>query len=331
MASRLSINETLREGQELTSNNGYFKLAVLGGGVAVFRNQTRTTLWASPSRAGGVLTLRGDGKLVAVATDGTVYWSAPIGNRIGNHLDMQDDGNLVLSDAAGRPIWATGSNTSTLLPTIRYQERGGFWCNETSEKLKELCQLFPCFRALHWPGYDTLVFEDRINGQDVVIQLWKGFCPQVTHLLPGGIGAEVGIYRQIIGKPKPAAIATSPMVALRPINILNQLQTLADNEFWWPFPELGTRLHFKLINPATGTSFMEAGTQTGYWLTKWMDTDAYAAFRMANMVPNQPTEFILEYTINGKKRRWPNARGKDTDVLDSGQSQAAINLLLLGT
>lgn len=329
MTSRLNANETLRDGQELTSNNGYFKLSVLGGGAVVFRNQTRTTMWTTPSRTGGALTLRGDGTLVMAGTDDIAFWSAPRSGNAGARLDMQDDGNLVLSNSAGAPVWATGTNISLLLPTIRYQASGGFWCNETSEKLKELCQLFPCSRLMHWPGYDTLVFEDRVDGQDIVIQLWKGFCPQLTTLAPGGFGAEVGIYRRIIGKPKPIVTPASPLAALRPLNILGQIQTLADNELWWPFPELGAQQHFKLINPATGVTFMEAGTQTGYWLTKWMDTDAYAAFRLSNPVPAQSTDYILEYTINGNKRRWPNSRGRDTDVLDQGLAQAAINLLLL--
>jgi hypothetical protein len=86
-------------------------------------------------------------------------------------------------------------------PTRRYTENG-FDFDETSDEWKVMCQALPCFAALHWPDYSTKVVEDRINGQAVVIQLWKGFCPQFLNAanFPGGTGAEVGIYRRIPGK-----------------------------------------------------------------------------------------------------------------------------------
>jgi hypothetical protein len=61
--------------------------------------------------------------------------------------------------------------------------------------MEEACRVLPSFAALRWPGYETLVLADKIGGEDVVIQLWKGHCQRFFGLdnFPGGIGAEVGI------------------------------------------------------------------------------------------------------------------------------------------
>src|SRR5437773_11654840 len=135
--------------------------------------------------------------------------------------------------------------------------------NETSEWWKVFCQNFPCFWALQWPGYSTDVIEATIDGQAVVIQLWKGYCPKFLGIsgkspFPGGTGAEVGIYRRIPGKARFGALSSLLTGGLF-AKMLDALKNFADNELWWPFPELGARIEFTLINPVTGRPFLHAG------------------------------------------------------------------------
>lgn len=59
------------------------------------------------------------------------------------------------------------------------------------------CSTLPCFQRVRFPGYATRVMPLKINGVDAIIQLWKGSCPHFlgSNNMPGGIGAEVGVYR----------------------------------------------------------------------------------------------------------------------------------------
>ena len=77
-------------------------------------------------------------------------------------------------------------------PTIYVTDARGYSYDETSDDWKQRCAALPCFAAMHWPGYDTRVVEDVIDGQAVVIQLWKGLCSQFLGLsnFPGGYGAK---------------------------------------------------------------------------------------------------------------------------------------------
>jgi hypothetical protein len=59
----------------------------------------------------------------------------------------------------------------------------------------------PRFGALHWPGYATLVLDDEIDGEAVVIQLRKGWNPAIPGVgsSRARVGAEVGVYRRMPG------------------------------------------------------------------------------------------------------------------------------------
>jgi hypothetical protein len=103
-------------------------------------------------------------------------------------------------------------------PTVRTVDSRGYDFDETSPSWKEECRALPCFKDIRWPDYDTWVVEDVIDGQPVVIQLWKGWCQQFLGRsdFPGGIGAEVGVYRRIPGKALPADLSFVPL----PLRIL---------------------------------------------------------------------------------------------------------------
>jgi hypothetical protein len=327
---RLTTDQRLNLDDQIASNMGWFTLRMFdNGALALYRTQVGLTMWTSPSlgRPGGFAIMQGDGNFVTYSPDGTAYWATGTDGHPGASLVIQDDGNLVIYDAADRAIWATNTVTNVNSPTIRYADPGSYMCDETSEKWKILCQQFPCFWALQWPGYATDVIDTTINGEAVVIQLWKGYCPKFLGFVgvtsfPGGYGAEVGVYRRIPGKARPASSSLSFLHGDFAARVLNAVSNFADNDLWWPFPELGATMEFAMINPITGETFLHAGPQTGYWLTKWMEDDSYRDYRRDHTTPAASTDYILDYWINGRHyRRWPGP----PDVVPP---TAAIELLL---
>ena len=115
-------------------------------------------------------------------------------------------------------------------------EENGYRFVETSEKWKQLCSVLPCFAQVKWPGYPTKVIEDEINGNPVVIQLWKGWFQQIYgDDLPGGVGAEVGIYERVEGKgfptERPDFFPRSAWL------FFHNASKRAGGKFWWPVAE----------------------------------------------------------------------------------------------
>jgi hypothetical protein len=251
---RLLPNQRLNGGEELASNNGWFRLLMHpDGNLVVYRAQTRHTLWLpfSNGQPGAFLVMQTDGNLVAYSAQGIPLWATGTNPSPGAYVVMQDDGNLVVYNSANNPIWASNSAMDLTMPTIRYVGAGGYWFNETSESWKEMCRAFPCFAALQWPGYASTVIEDRINGQDVVIQLWKGWCPKFlglagVQIFPGGIGGEVGVYRRMPGRARPTSLpGLPPALAAK---VLVEIANLTDDEL------VGTGIHRRLAR-LVGTSW----------------------------------------------------------------------------
>jgi hypothetical protein len=119
---------------------------------------------------------------------------------------------------------------------------------------------------------------------------------------PGGIGAEVGVYRVIPGKARPRTLSFLPpsfaAAVLKPIGNLN------DNDLWWAYPELGTQIQFSLVNPNTGEIFFSTGTEKTYWLNRWMNPDSYEKYKRdqgkGRMPPSwREVNYRLHYSING--------------------------------
>lgn len=310
---------------------GWFTLRMFSNGdLALYRTQNNASMWTSPAlgRSGGYAIMQGDGNFVTYSAEGAPYWATGTDGHPGASLVVQDDGNLVVYDTGNRALWASNTKTNMNTPTIRYPDPGGYMCDETSESWKVLCQQFPCFWALQWPGYATDVIDTIIDGQPVVIQLWKGYCPKFLGFLgvssfPGGYGAEVGVYRRIPGKARPSASTLSFLHGDIAAKVLGALSNFADDDLWWPFPELGATIECSLINPRTGETFLHAGPQTGYWLTKWMESGDYRNYQRDHATPASSTDYILDYRINGRSyRRWP---GPPVATPPS----AAIDLLLL--
>lgn len=344
---RLLTNQQLNANDELVSNNGWFRFRVADdGSFGIYRTQARLSIWSRNSFNGQStsLVMQGDGNCVAFSSQGDVLWSSDTQGHPGANLVMQNDGNLVVYDNANRLLWASNTVQDLQSPTIRYLGQDDYSFNETSESWKELCRQLPCFAALKWPGYTSDFVEDVIDGQPVVIQLWKGWCPKFLGFIgvqafPGGVGAEVGVYRRIPGKVRPTSLPFLP----KPLEdiVLNGLNTLTDNDLWWPFPEIGTEIEFTLINPINNQPFFSAGSERSYWLAKWMDEGSYSKYQTdlglnwpllppwfpGNSIntPMNFEEYALDYRINGVSYpRW----GVGKAMPPSPLPQAWLSLLL---
>ncbi|MEV6634863.1 hypothetical protein AB0M54_29355 [Actinoplanes sp. NPDC051470] len=308
--NRLTSGQELRTGERLLSASGWLELVVQSdGNVVLYRVQTGGPLWSSNTQGRPVtrLVMQGDGNLVAISAAGQPLWASGTNGRPGAEVVLQDDGNLVIYDRAGKALWATSTVRNFNVPTLRTEDGHGYSYVETSERWKLLCQGLPCFTALQWPGYSTAVIEDVVDGTPIVIQLWRGWCQKFlgNPLFPGGIGAEVGIYRRDPGRVLPSSLPFLPPQ----LNAFyaTGLATLDDRSVWWPAPDLGLELEFSLINPVTMETAFSAGPQRSYWLTRWMNEDAYVKYTADQgfRIPFLPDAYILEYRINDRVRRWP--------------------------
>jgi hypothetical protein len=195
--------------------------------------------------------------------------------------------------------------TAVPSPTILSVDAKGYKYVENAPWWKEACEKLPCFNALQWPDYDTKVIEDTIDGQPVVIQLWKGWCQKFLGLkdYPGGIGAEVGIYRRPTGLEK----LVIPPAFPKPVRFLMKAAiSAAGKDLWWPYPALQTTLTFDFVNPKTGEKIFSAGPDKSYWLCKWMYEDSYSRYKYALHGKSASRSELnrLDFTINGKSYSW---------------------------
>ena len=203
-------------------------------------------------------------------------------------------------------------------PVKKYTENG-YDFDETSADWKAACAALPCFAEVEWPDYATTVIDVNIDGKDLVIQLWKGWCPRFLNRddFPGGIGGEVGVYERVQGKGFPA---TRPEFFPELMwDALFAMSKLAGGHFFWPVAEK-YEIEFDFINPVTNKVMFHAGIESGYWLTKWMSDKSYKKYKndqelrwpsLPSWVPfNSQTpafavNYVMEYKINGKTYpRW---------------------------
>jgi PASTA domain len=108
-ADRLTANEGLAVGGSLRSPNG-FVLALQADGNLVVYAQHGLPLWAS-NTAGHTdvwyLQMEPDGNLVLHDQNDLAMWTSGTDGHPGASAVMLDDGDFVINDAAGSPLWAT--------------------------------------------------------------------------------------------------------------------------------------------------------------------------------------------------------------------------------
>ncbi|MGW4652696.1 hypothetical protein ACWEPF_39795, partial [Kitasatospora sp. NPDC004289] len=106
----------LANGQEVVAGQVLLKMAT-SGNLNLIDRQTSRVLWTSgntpflpaPPDAGVDGALQPDGNLVIRNKDGNPVWSSGTWGTQGARLVVQSDGNLVIYDADGRPVWSTGT------------------------------------------------------------------------------------------------------------------------------------------------------------------------------------------------------------------------------
>lgn len=212
---------------------------------------------------------------------------------------------------------------------INKDTENGYEYVETSQTWKQICSTLPCFAEMWWPDYLTKVIRTTISGEPVIIQLWKGWCQRFGgrwDAFPGGMGAEVGIYRKVNDDEphsgrylfkKPVKKIDKGLHHFRttlekPARHIGPLKHMAgylpprqasdgnpEGEVWYPYPELRTWLQFKLVNPWTQEEFFETRAQQTYWLTRWMAPYSYRHKYPDAKKPPFAADFRLHYTING--------------------------------
>lgn len=141
-------------------------------------------------------------------------------------------------------------------------------------------QGLPCGPWVWLPGYPTHFFDTNIGGRTVLVQLWKGWCPDYLGQGAGGVGAEVGIYNRDGWFP---------------------------GAFWWPDYQHEKRIEFTLINPVTaGVFFTDDNPGPIWWAHKWMKFPSYDQYKIDqnNRVPASTEQYILRYQIDGRSFEW---------------------------
>lgn len=206
----------------------------------------------------------------------------------------------------------------SLSPVKSYTDSNGYKYVETADWYKKACSFLPCFAALHWPDYPTKVIDDTINGKPRVIQLWKGWYPQLTDELPGGIGGEVGIYERVPGRTLPKSKPDGIPSAIWDFLVVT-IKTKVVTDLWWPVSDQN-EIEFNFINPVTNKVAFPAGPEKTYWVNKWMNIGSYEQYKKAqgkkrwwlpagfpcnSKTPKFAAHYTMDYKINGKSYpRW---------------------------
>ena len=144
---------------------------------------------------------------------------------------------------------------------------------------EEWVQNLPCGPLVVLPGYPTHFFDMKVGGRVIVVQLWKGSCPDAAGHGAGGVGAEVGLYNRDTFQPG----------------------------VWWPDHEHKKMIEFTLFNPVTtGVFFTDDTAVPIWWSHKWMKFPSYDQYRIDqnHQVPASTEEYILRYRIEGRSFDW---------------------------
>ncbi len=127
---RLSSGGSLKSGDQLTSQNGYFSLVMQVDGNLVLYFRSTTAVWYSNTRGteGASCHMQSDGNLVIYGTrDGErkAVWDSQTSEFSGGDLECQNDGNLVI-----------------------YRDGKAVWNSETSDRGQSLINIHKAFKLI---------------------------------------------------------------------------------------------------------------------------------------------------------------------------------------
>ena len=235
--------------------------------------------------------------------------------------------------AGGAAIAATVPGWARSAPLVeRWSPGCGLHHNRVSDWWAQQCEVLPCFRGVAWPNYaEKILYDVAVPGisQKVIVHLWKGICQKFTgsNNFPGGYGAEVGIYLRRDAKwISDRAAKTS---ALDPVSLgsgglllIAQAARLDPNQKWYPAPELGTKLKFRLVDPDNNNAPVITTSEiNSYWCTEWLEQASYGAWaasrpqsflRTGSSNVIAPVQLTLQYWINGTRQPdWKYQKGDE--------------------
>jgi len=137
---QIAVDTKMQPGDWAISGNSEYVLVMQGDGNLVLYEVAGTPptpgssfqgypTWASQTygNAGAFFVVQADGNLVVYSGTNALWASGTQGNRLG-YLLLQADGDMALYDAAGVPIWHTGTEVDmpSLAPTLQNAATGRF-------------------------------------------------------------------------------------------------------------------------------------------------------------------------------------------------------------
>lgn len=208
--------------------------------------------------------------------------------------------------------------------TVDFTDPRGYRYVGISDSWKKLCLDLPCSKRVQVPPvYKERHLATTIDGTPVVIQAWRGNCPKAFRHMPGGIGGEVGIYRQIPGKKIPKVLqipridefpkVARPLVKKVVSKVIKELVEVveSDVDLWWPFPELEAQIDMTLLHPDRDEVLFHADPSEpvgGYWMSRWMNYGSYEDYKKQRKVPEHAYQYRMEFGVKGKRFRWDAVR-----------------------
>lgn len=131
----LTQGEVLSTNETLYSCNGAYRLVLQGDSNLVMYGPGDAVLWASGTQDAFLtqLAMQADGNLVLTYV-GTPRWATMTHGNPGAFLQVQDDGNLVIYDAAHTPLWVKGGGAtfSQCVELSPGENNAGFFNTNTS-------------------------------------------------------------------------------------------------------------------------------------------------------------------------------------------------------
>ena len=188
----------------------------------------------------------------------------------------------------------------------------------TSPQWQKWCSYLPSSEIIAWPGYATASKRVWADGQWLTIQCWKGWCQQMLRgvalpgrlVFPGGVGAEVGVYRDA-PPPSPFFPWAPPEYATRdggiprlrigPLfdlvgdawvwwqEVKEFVQAPKDRKLWWAATKAvaGSKrpVRFSLSVPGIPEPFIDDYENGTYWTCLWMDRDRHTDWLRSQGAP----------------------------------------------
>ncbi len=128
--TRLGPGENLAANERLVSPDGRYALVMQADGNLVERGPGNTKMWATDTTVpGSVATMMFGGQFAVVTPGNQVIWTtAGTDGEAGAHVELLNDGSLVVYDGDNDPLWSSGTRTTatqtTATRTTGTQTRG---------------------------------------------------------------------------------------------------------------------------------------------------------------------------------------------------------------